>query len=271
MSSGPDNSKAAEISAKGTEKAALINQETTREQMALQEKMFGMSQEQLKQQEDYNRGLTVKNQGNYQPYVDSGQRALQELQNQLYDKNSLLNKQFNMEEDDGVRFRREQGNAGLNAGFAAKGNTLSGAAAKAAMEYNQKLASDEYNNAYARYTNDQNNTYNRLNNMVNTGLAGNSGYAGASTQSNLGNNMANLATGYGNSVSGILGQSGENAANLQLANAQQQAQYALGSGGGFNAGNAMSGAAMGAKAGSAIMPGWGTAIGAVGGALMGFL
>lgn len=54
-------------------------------------------------------------------------------------------------EDPGYQFRLDQGMKGLNNSAAARGGLLSGAALKAADQYNQDYASGEYGNAFNRY------------------------------------------------------------------------------------------------------------------------
>lgn len=69
------------------------------------------------------------------------------------------NEQF--EKDPGYQFRLDEGNKAINSSMSARGGLLSGAALKALQKYGQGFASNEFNNAYNRYTNDQTNLYNR--------------------------------------------------------------------------------------------------------------
>lgn len=69
----------------------------------------------------------------------------------------------------GYDFRLKQGEQGINNALAARGNFESGAALKSLARYNQDYGSNEYNNAYNRYTRDQTNMYNRLSNMAGLG------------------------------------------------------------------------------------------------------
>ena len=73
------------------------------------------------------------------------------------------------EKDPGYEFRLAEGEKGMNRSLAARGGLLSGAAVKEAGRYNQGYASNEYQNAYNRYTNDQTNIYNRLMGVANMG------------------------------------------------------------------------------------------------------
>lgn len=63
-----------------------------------------------------------------------------------------------MKDDPGYQFRLDQGMRGVNNSAAAKGGLLSGAAIKAADQYNQDYASGEYQNAFGRYQTTRGNT-----------------------------------------------------------------------------------------------------------------
>ena len=93
--------------------------------------------------------------------------------------------QTNWQQDPGYAFRLAEGQKALERSGAAKGMTLSGAQAKALNSYGQGMASQEYGNAYNRYTTDQTNLYNRL-----AGVAG-TGQTATNQVGNLGANMAN--------------------------------------------------------------------------------
>ncbi len=93
--------------------------------------------------------------------------------------------QTNWQQDPGYAFRLAEGQKALERSGAAKGMTLSGAQAKALTGYGQGMASQEYGNAYNRYTTDQTNLYNRL-----AGVAG-TGQTAANQIGNVGMNTAN--------------------------------------------------------------------------------
>lgn len=89
--------------------------------------------------------------------------------NPLY--GSLL-KRFSEEDfrtDPGYEFRLGEGQKALESSAAARGGLLSGAAAKALTKFNQDFASNEYGNAYNRFTNDQTNQFNKLANLAGVG------------------------------------------------------------------------------------------------------
>ena len=93
----------------------------------------------------------------------------------------------------GYQFRLGEGMNALNSGYVGAGTIKSGAAMKAATEYGQNFASNEFAN-YA----------NLLNNQAGKGLSAASAQAGVSQ--NLGNNLANIQM-----------QQGDNLANAALA------------------------------------------------------
>lgn len=134
------------------------------------------------------------------PFRDAGLKANNRLMdllglsgNSIADGYGSLSKNFDASTfttDPGYEFRLSQGQKALDRSQAARGGYFSGAALKAANDYAQNTASDEYSKAYQRYTNDQTNAYNKLAGIVNTGQ-------GATNQ------LSNAAQNYGNSASGL--------------------------------------------------------------------
>ena len=119
-----------------------------------------------------------------------------------------LMKPFGMEDfeaDPGYQFRMDEGMRGVEGGAAARGGLLSGAALKAIQKYGQGLASQEYGNAYNRYTSNQTNQYNRLMGLVGAGQGSASQTANAAGQ--FGQAQANNLIGAGNAAAaGTMGQ-----------------------------------------------------------------
>lgn len=119
-----------------------------------------------------------------------------------------LMRRFSMsdfEADPGYAFRMKEGLAGVESGAAARGGLLSGAAQKALQKYGQGLASQEYGNAYNRFTADQTNQYNRLAGLVNTGQGATNQASNAAA--NFGQQAGANAIGAGNAIaSGQIGQ-----------------------------------------------------------------
>lgn len=123
------------------------------------------------------------------------------------DANGSLMRRFTMadfEADPGYQFRMDEGMRGLEGSAAARGGLLSGAAMKAIQKYGQGMASQEYGNAYNRFTGDQTNQYNRLAGIVNTGQGATNQVSNAAA--NYANNAGANIIGAGNAAaSGIVG------------------------------------------------------------------
>ncbi|RZF53694.1 hypothetical protein EXE30_06880 [Acinetobacter halotolerans] len=148
------------------------------------------------------------------PYAQMGKQANSLLSKGLSD--GSLTRAFgasDFQADPGYQFRQQQGMDGIQSSAAAGGGLLSGATLKALNTHNSNLASQEYQNAYNRFGNDQNNAYSRLMGATQLGM-------GASNNlSNMAyNNATNIA---GNQTtlsqllaSGLLGSSNANAAGV---------------------------------------------------------
>lgn len=100
--------------------------------------------------------------------------------------------------DPGYQFRMDEGMRALEGSAAARGGLLSGAAMKAIQKYGQGVASQEYGNAYGRYTADQTNRYNRLAGLVNTGMGATNQTSNAAA--NFANNASSNIIGAGNAA-----------------------------------------------------------------------
>lgn len=92
--------------------------------------------------------------GLQQPWIAGGQQAFDELGSfRMREAGPYQHGQFggvNMNEDPGVQFRMQQAQKGLDTSAGAKGMLMSGPQARATMEMQQDLASQEFGNAYAR-------------------------------------------------------------------------------------------------------------------------
>lgn len=134
------------------------------------------------------------------------------------DGNGSLMQRFGADQfqaDPGYQFRMDEGMRGVEGSAAARGGLLSGAAMKAIQKYGQGLASQEYGNAYNRYTSDQTNDYNRLAGIVNTGqgatnqltnAAANYGQQAGSNMIGAGNAQAAGIVGGANALTGGINQ-----------------------------------------------------------------
>jgi hypothetical protein len=106
--------------------------------------------------------------------------------------------------DPGYQFRLDQGQRAIERSAAARGGLLSGAAVKAAADYNQGSASQEYNNAYNRFQNDRSSILNPLQSLSGQGQSATNQLS--ANAGNFGQNASNLLTQAGNSrASGYVG------------------------------------------------------------------
>lgn len=171
------------------------------------------------------------------PYREAGYTALGQL-----GKGTAAGGEFNrnftaadFQTDPGYAFRLAQGERGVEASASARGGILSGAALKGVDRYNQGFASNEYQNAYNRFNNDQSTRFNRLASIAGLGQTSTAqtGAAGA----NAANQIGSAQMGYGNAAASgyVSGANALNGATQTLGNYYLQRQYAappVSSGGG---------------------------------------
>ena len=102
------------------------------------------------------------------------------------------------------QFQLKQGQQALDRSSAARGMGYSGAQMKAAQDYGQGMASQQYDKEYNRATSEFGDYYNRLAGLSQGGqqAAGSMSQAGGQYAQNAGNTFANLS----NAQTGILGQ-----------------------------------------------------------------
>lgn len=181
-----------------SKKAASQQKKAAKQGMKAQKKMYEQSRKDM------------------EPYMRSGQLANADLNMRMGlegDKNNkdygFLMQRFDntkFEKDPGYQFRMDEGNRGIAATQAARGGLLSGAAAKEAARYNQGFASNEYQNAYNRFTNDQEGQYNKLSGIKASGQ--NAATFAASNAMDMGRSMNQNYQNLGDIKSaGTMGQS----------------------------------------------------------------
>jgi hypothetical protein len=116
-------------------------------------------------------------------------------------------KPFGMEDfqlDPGIQFQIQQGNQALTNSQAAKNGTLTGAAMKALMDFNQQMAGTGYQSAYDRYMQNKQFQLNSLLAPIQVGQAAASGTA--ANAGSMANAMSDTITGIGNAnASGTVG------------------------------------------------------------------
>ena len=140
------------------------------------------------------------------PYSDAGKTSLSQLMEKMQDGGYFTQNYTGQDlyDDPSYKFRLQQGLDGVQQGAAAQGGLLSGATQKALNNYAQNAASQEYSNAYNRFTADQTNQYNRLSNIVGMGqnAAAMTGNAGMQTGQAVANNTMSGANA---NAAGIIG------------------------------------------------------------------
>ena len=111
---------------------------------------------------------------NFSPYIQNGAKAEGQL-GSLAGPNGALGRQFtqtDFQQDPAYQFDVQQGLAAIANSNSVRGGALSGGALKAASNYGQQQASNEYQNAYSRFTQNQNQNFNQLSSMAGQGLQG---------------------------------------------------------------------------------------------------
>lgn len=166
---------AAKTQSNAANQAADAQLQATREQLAQQQAM-------------YNQNVARMN-----PFVQAGQGALSQLAAGTKAGGQFVTpfSQTQFQADPSYQWRLQQGQKALQASAAAKGLLMSGQGAIDIANYGQNAASQEYQAAYNRYNDTQNQIFNRL-----TTLAGNSQNAAAglgAQGTQVSSNMANTA------------------------------------------------------------------------------
>jgi hypothetical protein len=144
-----------------------------------------------------------------QPYIDAEQSA-QTNKLATATKNAdfgKLSKSFTLADyqaDPGHQFRLDEGYKGIERSAASQGGQLSGATMKALARFGQDTASNEYQNSYNRFNNDQSTQFNRLSGIAGTGQqqVNALGQAGQNYAGSVGNNTMNAANSYANNTIG---------------------------------------------------------------------
>lgn len=185
---------------------------------AAQEREFNAALGQNKTQFDTSmaaqKAASDQAQANIKPWLDAGSAALPKLSNFDANNPDFVAPTFNEQnwQDQGYSFRLKEGLDALQNSAAAKGMGMSGNTMKAINNYAQDSASQEYQNAFNRYSTDTANAFNRFQAQRGTKLNELQSLAGigqtASQQANAaGANYANNVTSIGqnssNAASGL--------------------------------------------------------------------
>ncbi len=180
--------------------------------------------------EGYDKAATYQ-----QPYVDAGKQTLGQLAAGLQDGGEF-NRKYTMEDfqaDPGYEFRQQEGQKGVERSAAARGGALSGAAIKAANQYGQNLASQEYQSAYQRYNNDLAGRFSRLSSIASMGQ--HAADVSSGMEAERGTSLGNLSINKGNVKAAQ-----QTAYATAAANANQSAANAIAGGMGGGMGGMMS-------------------------------
>jgi len=173
----------------------------------------------------------------FQPYMQTGQQGLSAIQKQLpYFQQQFGPEQFKANLDPGYEFMKEQGlgaiRQGMNVGGG--GSNIDRAATKFAADY----ANTGYQNAFNRFTGQQQNIYNRLAGIAGigqtaTGQAAQTGLGYSQLGGQLGLGYDQLLSrdqlGFGQTMAQFNQGMGANIANLATGGAAAQAQGITGS------------------------------------------
>jgi len=148
-----------------------------------------------------------KDVGALQPWIQTGTNATNQL-NQNAGPNGSLGRQFTMADfnkDPAYQFDVQQGLQAINNSNSVRGGALSGGTLKALSNYGTQQASNEFGNAAARFTQNQNQNFGQLSSLAGQGLSA------VNTQANVGTNYANANMAQLNNIGnaqaqGVLGQ-----------------------------------------------------------------
>lgn len=176
------------------------------------------------------REIWEKQQADYKPYLEQGTYGINRLGDLMKKGSGQLNNPFDTylksvglsggkfdTSNPAYQFQLKQGQQALDRSAAARGMGYSGAQMKAAQQYGQGLASQEYDKQYNRASSEFGDYYNRLAGLAQGGqqAAGSMAQAGNQYASGSGNTLGNLS----NARTGILGQQANARASGYAANA----------------------------------------------------
>jgi hypothetical protein len=157
--------------------------------------------------------------GFQQPYMGAGAGAVNQLA-QLYGPGGVYTKQPTYDElslDPGYNFRIQQGQQAMTNAARAGGLAGSGAALKAAARYGAGEASQEYQNAYARFMANRAAVTQGLTGLA--GLGANAAQTATGLAGTTGANTANVYTGTAANEANLYGTTGQNIANTYMTGA----------------------------------------------------
>lgn len=195
-------------------------------------------------------GAYEKGQTYQTPYLQAGQVGLDRMMQGNYDVNvpqyqagnmpgPYQEQAFNYQQDPGMAYRMQTGQQAVETGAAAQGGGLSGATMKALARFGSNLGSQEYQNAYNRYAQNQQRglagyqtNLGRAQDIRDTGWGAQKDIYGMGTEQatkrygraqDLGTmgqtaagNLSQMATDYGENLAGLYGARGNIQSNLGM-------------------------------------------------------
>jgi hypothetical protein len=159
-----------------------------------------------------------------EPWRQAGSAALSQLGDPSFQHSFGMS---DFQKDPGYDFRMQEGQKALERSAAARGGLQTGGFMKALTNYGQDYASNEYQNAYNRFTNDQSNRFNRLSSVAGLGQTANAqlGAAGQNYANQVGQNYMGAANAQGaagiassNAMGGTLSGLGKTWMDYQMMN-----------------------------------------------------
>lgn len=145
---------------------------------------------------DIQQQMFNQQQANERPWMSAGTQALGQMQTMAGKPVSFTQQDFQNNMDPAYQWDLQQGQQALERSAAARGGLRSGGTLKDLTSYAQGAASNEYQNAYNRFMNNQNTTFNRLATIA--GYGQNANAASNAAAQNYGSTVGNLVTGAGN-------------------------------------------------------------------------
>lgn len=133
----------------------------------------------------------LQDQSKLQPYQDAGAKAVSQLNDATLSAD-MPNASQIMSLDPGYAFNLSEGTKALQRAEAAGGSIGSGGALKAALQYSQGLASNEFGNAYNRYLQNNQLRFGELRSAADIGQNANSQFIGAGSNYANGTLNANM-------------------------------------------------------------------------------
>jgi uncharacterized protein YcbK (DUF882 family) len=184
-------------------------------------------------------------QANQQPWLNAGASALPQLSQMARSTPQFTQQDFQNNMDPAYQFDLNQGLQAIQRSAAAKGGLMSGGTLKSLNDYAQGQASNEYQNSYNRFMNNQNTQFNRLASLAGLGQTANGaiGQAGMNMANNVGNNIMGAANASGaaqiasgNAIGSTLGSLGTGLANNYMQYNMMNKLFPNGMGGGGGGG-----------------------------------